>query len=161
MKSADHYFSILGVDSTATPAQLKQAYRDLVKIWHPDRFTHDPQLRLKAEAKLKEINEAYKQMQLLMSGSQWSEARYSRPRPGDAEKRSQRQKPTSKARPKRVTVSYSTGLYVGRFVRRFHGWWAAAVIVVALIMMSKFVISMTSEPATMWNFYEDGAGRIR
>ena len=39
--------------------ELKAAHRDLAKVWHPDRFVHDPRLQEKAQEKLKEINEAY------------------------------------------------------------------------------------------------------
>jgi hypothetical protein len=67
MKPLDYYYAVLGVDLTATPEQLKQAYRDLVKVWHPDRFTNDPTLQSKAEAKLKEINEAYNYLQGVIS----------------------------------------------------------------------------------------------
>ena len=35
-------------------------YRDLVKVWHPDRFGSDPRLRSKAEEKLAQINDAYR-----------------------------------------------------------------------------------------------------
>jgi hypothetical protein len=45
--------------------ELKAAHRDLAKVWHPDRFVHDPRLQEKAQEKLKEINEAY---ELLLSG---------------------------------------------------------------------------------------------
>lgn len=45
--------------------ELKAAHRDLAKVWHPDRFQHDPRLQEKAQEKLKEINEAY---DLLSSG---------------------------------------------------------------------------------------------
>jgi hypothetical protein len=41
---------------------LKAAHRDLTKVWHPDRFLHDPRLQEKAQEKLKEINEAYEQL---------------------------------------------------------------------------------------------------
>jgi hypothetical protein len=40
-------------------ADLKQAYKDLVQVWHPDRFAHNARLKEKAEAKLKQINLAY------------------------------------------------------------------------------------------------------
>jgi hypothetical protein len=39
--------------------EVQQAYKDLVNIWHPDRFATNPRLRRKAETKLKEINRAY------------------------------------------------------------------------------------------------------
>ena len=43
-----------------TIEEARAAYHDLVKIWHPDRHMHEPErLRSKAEAKLKEIVEAY------------------------------------------------------------------------------------------------------
>jgi hypothetical protein len=54
------YYSTLGVRSNATPEEVKQAYRDLVKVWHPDRFAeNDTRLKQKAEEQLKAINDAY------------------------------------------------------------------------------------------------------
>ena len=55
----DRYYELLGVAPGTDGRELKEAYRDLAKVWHPDRFSHDPRLRQKAEEKLKEINEAY------------------------------------------------------------------------------------------------------
>jgi DnaJ-domain-containing protein 1 len=54
---------ILGVHPSATPSQIKEAHRDLSKVWHPDRFGSDPKLYAKAEEKLKKINEAYQFLQ--------------------------------------------------------------------------------------------------
>jgi curved DNA-binding protein CbpA len=39
--------------------ELKQAYKDLAQVWHPDRFAHNARLKEKAEDKLKQINTAY------------------------------------------------------------------------------------------------------
>jgi DnaJ domain len=50
---------VLGLDSTATREQIKEIYRTLVKVWHPDRFQGDPNLKEAAEARLKAINAAY------------------------------------------------------------------------------------------------------
>ena len=50
---------ILGLKPTATPDEIRQAYRDLVKVWHPDRFGADVRLRAKAEEHLKAINAAF------------------------------------------------------------------------------------------------------
>ena len=52
-------FEILELDRKASPEQARLAYKDLVAIWHPDRFAGNPRLRQKAEEKLKEINRAY------------------------------------------------------------------------------------------------------
>ena len=58
-------YELLGVKPGVSNRDLKAAHRDLAKVWHPDRFLHDPRLQEKAQEKLKEINEAY---ELLSSG---------------------------------------------------------------------------------------------
>jgi DnaJ-like protein len=52
-------YELLGVKPGVSSRELKAAHRDLAKVWHPDRFLHDPRLQAKAQEKLKEINEAY------------------------------------------------------------------------------------------------------
>jgi len=49
----------LGVAPHASWEEVRRAYKDLVRVWHPDRFESDPQLREKAEQQLQKINEAY------------------------------------------------------------------------------------------------------
>ena len=56
---ARRWLEALGLAPGATQQQLEDAYRDLVKVWHPDRFVSDPSLRLKAQEKLRELNAAY------------------------------------------------------------------------------------------------------
>jgi hypothetical protein len=51
---------ILDLEPGATEEEIKSAYHTLVKVWHPDRFQHDEGLRESAEAKLKDINTAFK-----------------------------------------------------------------------------------------------------
>ena len=63
MEDFSKYYQLLGLASDASPEEVKQAYRDLVKVWHPDRFAHDERLRLKAQEHLKEINGAYELLQ--------------------------------------------------------------------------------------------------
>src|SRR4030095_387351 len=60
--TSDRFYELLGVSPGASRQELKAAYRDLTKVWHPDRFAHDPRLQQKAEEKLKEINEAYEHL---------------------------------------------------------------------------------------------------
>jgi uncharacterized RDD family membrane protein YckC len=52
-------YEILRLKPDASVADLKLAYRDLVSVWHPDRFLHNPRLKEKAEQQLQEINQAY------------------------------------------------------------------------------------------------------
>jgi len=56
---ARHYLEVLHLPPSATLDQVKQAYKDLVRVWHPDRFGSDPRLQKVAESKLMEINVAH------------------------------------------------------------------------------------------------------
>src|SRR5688500_11520991 len=49
------YYKTLGVPRTATPAEIKKAYRKLARAHHPDRNPGDAV----AERKFKEVNEAH------------------------------------------------------------------------------------------------------
>jgi hypothetical protein len=60
---AKEALDVLALRPGATSVEIKEAYRDLVKVWHPDRFGSDPRLRQKAEDKLKQINKAYQVLQ--------------------------------------------------------------------------------------------------
>lgn len=80
MKSLDYYRAILGVDAGVSPEQLRQAYLELVKRWHPDRLAHNPELQKEAEAKLKEINEAYKELQSAIGGAEGPSRAQTKPR---------------------------------------------------------------------------------
>ena len=52
---AKNYYDILGVPKSASEADIKKAYKKMAMQHHPDRNKWDK----KAEAKFKEINEAY------------------------------------------------------------------------------------------------------
>ena len=59
MDESSRCYQLLGLEAGSSEDQVKQAYRDMVRVWHPDRFSHDERLRLIAQEKLKEINGAY------------------------------------------------------------------------------------------------------
>ena len=56
------HFLVLGLDSTATAAQVKEARHWYTKAFHPDRYPKDSTDQLKAEEKQKQINLAYEQI---------------------------------------------------------------------------------------------------
>ena len=55
-------YQVLGVPSTATDEEVKKAYRDLARKYHPDNY-HDNPLADLAQERMKEINEAYEEIQ--------------------------------------------------------------------------------------------------
>mgnify|MGYP003223073068 CR=1 FL=1 len=54
-------YSILGVSRDASDEDIKKAYRKLSRIYHPDANINNPN-KDQAEAKFKEIQQAYQQI---------------------------------------------------------------------------------------------------
>ncbi len=52
-------YRILGVKPGTPMSEVRLAYRDMVSVWHPDRFANNPRLQQKAGEKLRRINAAY------------------------------------------------------------------------------------------------------
>ena len=50
---------ILELTAPITREALKNAYRDALMVWHPDRFEGNKALKAKAESRTYQINEAY------------------------------------------------------------------------------------------------------
>lgn len=48
MDNIKQYYEILELQLNASKADIKQAYKDLVSVWHPDRFSHNLRLQQKA-----------------------------------------------------------------------------------------------------------------
>ena len=69
-------YKVLGVDPSATDEQIKDAYRALVKKYHPDKFA-DSDLAELANEKMKEVNAAYDEIQKIRSGASQNKNSYS------------------------------------------------------------------------------------
>ena len=65
-------YEVLGVREGASIDEIKSAYRELVKKYHPDRYANNP-LKDLAEEKMVEINEAYDYLTKNNNGSTGNE----------------------------------------------------------------------------------------
>lgn len=64
VRSADNAYKILEVDPSASDAEIKKAYRTMVKKYHPDKVRSDDQaIRKGAEEKFREVQKAYEAIQ--------------------------------------------------------------------------------------------------
>lgn len=61
-------YSILGVSKKASDDEVRAAYRELARKYHPDNYTDDNPLKELAEEKMQEINAAYEEIQRMRSG---------------------------------------------------------------------------------------------
>ena len=63
-KSAESAYKILELDKTATDTEVKKAYREMVKKYHPDKLQHmDEAYRQGAREKFNKVQEAYETIQ--------------------------------------------------------------------------------------------------
>jgi curved DNA-binding protein CbpA len=59
IQNLEQHYKVLGLEPGASLAEVNQAYKDLVFIWHPDRVPQDNErLVKKSVAKIQQINEA-------------------------------------------------------------------------------------------------------
>jgi hypothetical protein len=62
-------YAVLGVSPDASDDEIKRAYRELVRKYHPDNYRDNPLSEL-AEQKMKEINDAYDRIERIRSGKE-------------------------------------------------------------------------------------------
>jgi DnaJ-domain-containing protein 1 len=56
------FYKILGLNSNASLKEVKQAYRALLKKWHPDLFYDNPEKQQKAQEVIQKMNELYEEL---------------------------------------------------------------------------------------------------
>lgn len=64
MRSRSDPHLVLEIQPGADAEEIKQAWRDLVQVWHPDRFASNPRLQEKASRKIQQINQAYDELRM-------------------------------------------------------------------------------------------------
>lgn len=63
IQQVDGAYKILGIDVNATDDEVKKAYREMAKKYHPDKVAYlGEDVRKSAEQKLQEVNEAYEKI---------------------------------------------------------------------------------------------------
>ena len=60
-------YAVLGVDKNASEEEIKNAYRELARKYHPDNYADNPLSDLAGE-KMKEVNAAYEAIQKMRAG---------------------------------------------------------------------------------------------
>jgi preprotein translocase subunit Sec63 len=102
-------YTVLDLAPGCSIDELKLAYKDMVQVWHPDRFAHNPRLGQKAEDKLKQINLAYETLEAAIVQRQAMEL--ARDVAKDAEQRFEQR--TAKPRFDPIPANQTTKLRLG------------------------------------------------
>ena len=158
--SRDTYYIVLGIPETATPDEIKRAYRRLIKQIHPDKFSNaSPNRKLATEKRSKDVIEAYYVLSDSAQRSSYDQqlARYrqqhtsglprSQPRTATASTtarragtasplRSRTSRPSPRSQP-RADQKGSNWAFLGRVLQ--FGMRTVSVLIVAAIFVSLFI----------------------
>ena len=56
----DNPYQILGLNSNATFIEVKEQYRLLIQVWHPDKHINSPpKVKALADKKIRELTDAF------------------------------------------------------------------------------------------------------
>ena len=93
------YLELFSLSKNFTEKELKEAYRDLAHVWHPDKHNHNERLRKKAEKQIQEINEGFEFLKKILK-SGYTSSSYSKPNSEKTDKpNSQAQNPRPDYKP--------------------------------------------------------------
>ncbi len=142
MDDLERDYEVLGLKLGASPEEVKQAYRDLVKVWHPDRFPNNPRLQKKAQEKLKEINLAYERLERLLSFRPDLHVKHSR---ADGQNHSEpKRKPPE---PQPPPQPHPTDVTPGKAAMRGIGFWPLIILIIIAVGIARQIIWERETPA--------------
>lgn len=59
----EKYYRELGIKPGDSHQKIRKVYRDLVRVWHPDRYGQDESARRAAEERTKAVNQAFQEIE--------------------------------------------------------------------------------------------------
>ncbi len=160
MDDINQYYKILELEPGASLEEVKEAYRDLAFVWHPDRFVHNSRLQARATVRLKEINQAYRKLRYFLSNPQQQVAP-TRPTPSQT-KPTPRHPPPPKSpqRPGNFNTNYGfQQVYVQTSTRQPNSTtsdipWGSLIGTFFFYAMTAWVLVISNSPVWSWAVVE-------
>ncbi len=144
-------YQVLELQPGISLIELRQAYKDLVQVWHPDRFSHNPRLQAKAQVKMTELNHAYDTLKPILeqrdrlncsghgySGPEYSgfSAKASSPGPSTDGRTAQASPPSARSHPSwNQTRAWGQTRGMRRHRNRFSLRWYFTILGMSLLVM--------------------------
>lgn len=135
MDDLEPCYRALDLEPGASLEEINRAWRDLTKVWHPDRFQGDPRMETKAEKKLQAVNDAYARLRAALATTPQSDVAEVAVSPAGAD-RSQPQEPDTPRAP-RSRIARNSGTprpVLGRAAVRIAPEWGFAASVLAAVV---------------------------